>query len=283
MPRPDVLQPSRTASVSAAALGLTNVNLSFGGLRVLRDVSLTLQTGEVLALIGPNGAGKSALLNCIGGIYRPSAGSEIVLAGERIDGLAPHRIARLGIGRTFQGLKLIRERSVLDNILLGWTPQFSFGALGSLAFALRTRREEREARAHAHDMAELCGLTGVLDVPVAELPLGVLRRVDLARALLREPQVLLLDEPASGLSHDERPLIGDMVRIARGRQGLSVLWIEHDLDLVLSQAQRAVVLHHGTVVATDDPSDANGRARLLHAYRKGALNQPNSHSSNPVF
>lgn len=254
---------------SQATLALAGVNLSFGGLHVLRDIALTLHDGEMLALIGPNGAGKSALLNCIGGIYRASHGSEIRLLGARIDTLSPHRIAARGVGRTFQGLKLVRERSVLDNILLGFAPRFSFGAIGSLLFAARTRREEREARERAWAMAELCGLADVLHTPCAQLPLGMLRRVDLARALVREPQVLLLDEPASGLSHDERPLIGEMVRIARSRKGLSVLWIEHDLDLVLSQAQRAIVLHHGSIVATDDPSQPAGRAHLLDAYRRG--------------
>ncbi|WP_258002413.1 ABC transporter ATP-binding protein [Burkholderia sp. WAC0059] len=250
-------------------LRLERVSLSFGGLQVLREVALTLEAGEVLALIGPNGAGKSALLNCIGGLYRPSPGSEIWLRGRRIDALPPHRIARLGVGRTFQGLKLVNDRSVLDNILLGWTPRFSSGALGSLAFAVRTWREEREARLRAREVADLCGLTDVLDVRCADLPLGMLRRVDLARALVGEPQVLLLDEPASGLSHDERPLIGEMVRVARSRKGLSVLWIEHDLDLVLSEAQRAIVLHHGTVVASGDPAMADGRVRLLDGYRTG--------------
>lgn len=269
-----MLRIEKASSDTPNALDLAGVNLSFGGLQVLRDVSLTLRVGEVLALIGPNGAGKSALLNCIGGIYAPSAGSEIRLGGTRIDGLAPHRIARLGVGRTFQGLKLVRERSVLDNILLGATPQFSFNAIGSLIFVARTRREERAAHDRACAMADLCGLSDLLPTSVAGLPLGILRRVDLARALLREPKVLLLDEPASGLSHDERPLIGDMVRIARSLRGLSVLWIEHDLDLVLSQAQRAVVLHHGAVIATDDPQCKSGHARLLHAYRKGAPQVP---------
>ncbi|NPT35158.1 ABC transporter ATP-binding protein [Paraburkholderia xenovorans] len=258
-------------SDASIVLSLQRVNLSFGGLQVLRDVELCLQAGEVLALIGPNGAGKSALLNCITGVYRPAAGSEILLHDTRIDGLAPHRVARLGIGRTFQGLKLLRERTVLDNILLGWTTRFSLGALGSLARPWRARREEREARERAYAMAELCGLAELRDVYCGELPLGVLRRVDLARALLRDPDVLLLDEPASGLSHDERPLIGELVRIACQDAKRSVVWIEHDLDLVLTEAHRAVVLHHGTVVTSDNPAQPSGRARLLTAYRKGRL------------
>ncbi|MDR5836061.1 ATP-binding cassette domain-containing protein [Caballeronia sp. LZ034LL] len=273
----------RNDTQARAALHLEDVNLAFGGLEVLRDVTLNLHEDEVLALIGPNGAGKSALLNCIGGIYTAKPGSTISLGATRIDGLAPHRIAQLGVGRTFQGLKLVRERSVLDNILLGWTPRFSVNALGSLLLPVRVRREEREARERAHAMAELCGLTDVLAAPVADLPLGVLRRVDLARALIREPHILLLDEPASGLSHDERPLIGEMVRIARSRKGLSVLWIEHDLDLVLSQAERAVVLHHGAVAAIDDPQQPSGRARLLDAYRLGAAHaRPGREAPRPA-
>jgi branched-chain amino acid transport system ATP-binding protein len=260
---------NKSSALPAHVLRVRGLNLSFGGLHVLHDVDLTLHESEVLALIGPNGAGKSALLNCVSGIYTPDAGTAISLRDTRLDGLPPHRIARLGIGRTFQGLKLMRERSVLDNILLGWTPRFSFNALGSLVFAARTQREEREALARAHEMAELCGLTDRLHAACADQPLGVLRRTDLARALLCEPQILLLDEPASGLSHEERPLIGEMVRVARSRKGLSVLWIEHDLDLVLSEAERAVVLHHGKVITTDDPRSASGKSRLLNAYKYG--------------
>jgi branched-chain amino acid transport system ATP-binding protein len=260
---------NKSLALPADVLRVRGLNLSFGGLHVLHDVDLTLRESEVLALIGPNGAGKSALLNCVSGIYTPDAGTAISLRDTRLDGLPPHRIARLGIGRTFQGLKLMRERSVLDNILLGWTPRFSFNALGSLVFAARTQREEREAVARAHEMAELCGLTDRLHAACADQPLGVLRRTDLARALLCEPQILLLDEPASGLSHEERPLIGEMVRVARSRKGLSVLWIEHDLDLVLSEAERAVVLHHGKVITTDDPRSASGKNRLLNAYKYG--------------
>lgn len=255
-------------------LRLDHVSLAFGGVQVLRDVSVALRAGEVLALIGPNGAGKSALLNCIMGTYRPEARSEIRLQAQRIDGWPPHRIARLGIGRTFQGLKLLRELSVLENILLGWTPRYTLGALGSLALPWRTRAEEREARRRTFAIAEQCGLQDALDARCGELPLGVLRRVDLARALIRDPAVLLLDEPASGLSHDERPLIGELVQIACRDARRAVVWIEHDLDLVLTQAHRAVVLHHGAVITTDDPATPDGRARLLKAYRQGSVATP---------
>jgi branched-chain amino acid transport system ATP-binding protein len=250
-------------------LALADVSLSFGGARVLNQISLTVAPSEVLALIGPNGAGKSALLNCISGVYRPEPGAEIGLAGTRIDALPPHKIARIGIGRTFQGLNLIPHRSVLDNVLLGWTPRFSLNLFGTLARPWRARREESEARERAIDIIALCGLQRFLEHRCADLPLGILRRVDLARALVGEPKLLLLDEPASGLSHDERPMIGDMVRLALSRKRLAVLWIEHDLDLVFSEAQRAVVLHHGDEVDVGDPRVPSDRARLIGSYKLG--------------
>ncbi len=252
-----------------SVLELRNVTLAFGGVRVLNGVDLDLGAAEVVAVIGPNGAGKSALLNCICGVYRAAAASGIRLDGQRIDGLAPHKIARLGVRRTFQGLNLVPQASVRDNILLGWTACFGLGLFGTLGRPWRALREEAQALERVGEMADLCGLSSLLDTRCAELPLGVLRRVDLARALVGEPRLLLLDEPASGLSHDERPLIGEMVRLARSRAGLSVLWIEHDLDLVLAEAERAVVLHHGELIDEGDPRRASDRVRIVEAYKHG--------------
>jgi branched-chain amino acid transport system ATP-binding protein len=262
----DNRSPPRAAG---PVLELENVSLSFGGVTVLDRISLTVGQSEVLALIGPNGAGKSALLNCISGVYRPQPGARITLAGTRIDHLPPHKIARIGMGRTFQNLNLIPERSVFDNVLLGWTPRFSLNVFGMLARPLRARREEAEARERASEMIALCGLAQIAERRCADLPLGLLRRVDLARALVGEPKLLLLDEPASGLSHDERPLIGEMVRLTLSRKELAVMWIEHDLDLVLSTSQRAIVLHHGDLIDIGDPRVASDRNRLIHSYKSG--------------
>ncbi len=263
MPEPQ--QPSTPGPV----LELNRVSLTFGGVRVLNGVDLAVAPGEVVALIGPNGAGKSALINCVGGVYRAEGASAIRLGGQRIEALPAHAIARRGVMRTFQGLHLVRTLSVLDNIRLGWAARFDLGLAGTLALPWRAIAAEQEARRRAEETAELCGLSGLLATPCSELPLGVLRRVDLARALVSEPRLLLLDEPASGLSHEERPLIGEMVRLARLRAGLSVLWVEHDLDLVLSEAQRAVVLHHGERIAEGDPRLASDRARIVAAYKHG--------------
>lgn len=260
---------SELNQAAAPLLELSGLSLSFGGVAVLRDINLSLPESQVLALIGPNGAGKSALLNCVSGIYRPAPGSRILLAGRRLDALPAYRIATAGVSRTFQGLHLVASLSVLDNILLGLVPRFRSGLAGALLRPLHAIRTERRAIHDAREIASLCRLDGLLEARCRDLPLGVLRRVDLARALVSEPKLLLLDEPASGLSHDERPLIGEMVRVARGRRGLSVLWIEHDLELVLNEAERAVVLHHGELIDTGDPKRAEDRARIIAAYKSG--------------
>lgn len=254
-----------------ALLRLEKLSLSFGGLKVLQDISLTVPQSEVLALIGPNGAGKSALLNCISGVYRAAVGSSISLDGQRLENLPPHRISAAGVSRTFQGLQLASSLSVLDNILLGLVPRFRGGIGAALLRPMHTLHTERQAQDDARDIASQCRLDDLLHVACSELPLGVLRRVDLARALVSRPRLLLLDEPASGLSHDERPLIGEMVKFARSQRGLAVVWIEHDLDLVLNQAERAVVLHHGEFIGEDDPRHPDGRARIVSAYKHGRL------------
>ncbi|MGE8637527.1 MAG: ABC transporter ATP-binding protein [Achromobacter sp.] len=255
--------------MSPPQLELQSVSLAFGGHRVLHDISLQVQPAEVLALIGPNGAGKSALLNCVSGVYRPQPGARIRLAGSRIDGLPPHRIAAAGVARTFQGLHLAPDMTVQDNILLGLSGLRPFRLGRALAWPPAALRAEVQARRDAREIAGLCRLEPLLDTLCGALPLGVLRRVDLARALIGRPKVLLLDEPASGLSHDERPLIGEMVKLALSRQGLAVLWIEHDLELVLSQASRAIVLHHGEQVQSGVPADPAQRTQILAAYKSG--------------
>ncbi len=250
-------------------LDVQNVSLSFGGIVVLNNINLSVRESEVVALIGPNGAGKSAFLNCISGVYPAQRNALISLDGARLDRLPAYRRARAGVSRTFQGLNLISDRSVLDNVLLGWTTHFKLNVLGTLVQPWAALRAERLARERAFEILALCGLQKIWGERCSGLPLGILRRVDLARALIGRPKLLLLDEPASGLSHDERPLIGQMVRLALTREKLAVLWIEHDLDLVFSEARRAIVLHHGEQIDEGNPRDSDERARLIESYRKG--------------
>jgi branched-chain amino acid transport system ATP-binding protein len=250
-------------------LATEDLSLAFGGLSVLRSVSLTVRGGEVLGLIGPNGAGKTAFLNCISGVFRISRAGTISLNGQRIDHLPTARRRRLGIARTFQHAHLVPEMTALENVMLGLASSFSGGLLSFLARPVRSIAEERRFRGLAAEALASCGAADYAAVRAGNLPLGIRRRVDLARALVGEPKLLLLDEPSSGLSHEERELIPELVEIMQNRNGLGVIWIEHDLDLVTTHADRVVVLHHGQVIHDDDLSEPEQRAAAIEAYMKG--------------
>lgn len=252
---------------SNPAISLKNVSLHYGGLDILSQVSFDVQHNEVTGLIGPNGAGKSALLNCITRVYQPEAGSRVsVLEHPDILKVPRHAIARFGLSRTFQSLQLSPGLSVADNIAVGLSSRLRRGAWHSLLAPRGYWRDESRARDEVRRVAGACGVEDVLDKYPLQLPLGVLRRVDLARALISSPSVLLLDEPASGLAREERPLIAELIRVAREQHEVSVIWVEHDLDLVFSHSDRVVVLRSGAVAAIADPSKPEERKALISAY-----------------
>lgn len=247
-----------------------DVSLSFGGLSVLRGISLAVQPGEVVALIGPNGAGKTAFFNCISGVFRASTGSTISLLGKRIEHLPTYSRNALGLTRTFQHAHLVGEMTALENILLGLAPAFSGGLASLLMLPIRSFAEERSLTERAFAMLDLCGAADFAHMQADALPLGIRRRVDLARALVGEPKLLLLDEPSSGLSREERALVPELIDITQTQRSLGIVWIEHDLDLVMSKADRITVLHHGQIIynnAVDGPDD---RASAIHAYMNGS-------------
>jgi branched-chain amino acid transport system ATP-binding protein len=251
---------------------IDNLSLSFGGLRVLHDITLSLRPGETLGLIGPNGAGKSALVNCICGIYSPLPGSKIEFEGASLIARPPHRVAILGITRTFQHIYLIESMSVVDNVMIGASSLFRHGVVGRYLRPYRSARQEGEIRREALATLARCGIADVAERPIAGLPLGIRRRIDLARALIRTPKILLLDEPASGLSSDERVLVRELVAIAQRDSDVAVIWIEHDLELVVSVATRVAVLHHGRIVTEGAPRESDTeRARLIDAYLAGSV------------
>jgi branched-chain amino acid transport system ATP-binding protein len=255
-----------------ARLTISNLSLSFGGLRVLHDIVLTLRPGETLGLIGPNGAGKSALVNCICGIYSPMPGSKIEFEGASLIARPSHRIAALGITRTFQHIQLIESMSVMDNVMIGAASLFRDGVVGRYLRAYSSAQQESQIRRQALATLARCGIAEVAERPVAGLPLGIRRRIDLARALVRMPKVLLLDEPASGLSTGERALVRELIAIAQKDSDVAVIWIEHDLDLVVSVATRIVVLHHGRIVTEGSPRESDTeRSRLIDAYLTGSV------------
>jgi ABC-type branched-subunit amino acid transport system ATPase component len=247
-----------------ALLEVEGLTKHFGGLPALSEVALAAGRGKVTALIGPNGAGKTTLINCLTGVLAPDRGA-IRFDGQELAGLPPHRIARLGIARTFQNLRLFPTLSVLDNVLVGLSGQ----AGDSLAEAFfRTpglRHRERRLMLTALEALDGFGLSARADVPAAALSYGDRKRLDLARAVVSAPKLLLLDEPVAGLNPDETERVGAQIRQLRLR-GLTLILVEHDMDLVMSVSDRVVVLDGGRRIAEGSPEEVRRNPLVLEAY-----------------
>jgi branched-chain amino acid transport system ATP-binding protein len=259
---------------AAAAVGIRDdvrplsveaVTLRFGGITALDDVSFTVAPGTVHALIGPNGAGKSSCFNVISGLYRPTEG-RVRLGDQVVTGLRPHRLAGLGIGRSFQNIALSPTSTVLDNVLLG---RHALTTGGFVAGGLRLPGTRRAERRHAARVEEICAFLGVADLlstPVAALPYGLAKRVDIARAMACEPTVLLLDEPAAGLNASETAEMAVTIRELRDLLGISVLLVEHDMGLVMGIADRVTVLDFGRRIADGPPAQVQQDQAVVQAY-----------------
>jgi ABC-type branched-subunit amino acid transport system ATPase component len=245
-------------------LELRGLCRNFGGLPALSEVTCLLAAGQVTALIGPNGAGKSTLINCATGIDRPDAG-EVWLDGTRITGLPAHRMAGLGVARTFQNLRLFPRLSVLDNVLCGLTVAAGRSLLGALLRPPALRDRERRLRLRALAALDRFGLTERAEWPVAALAYGDRKRVELARAVVGEPRLLLLDEPVAGLNAAETAAVGAEIRQLRA-DGLTILLVEHDMELVMSVADRVVVLDGGRCIAAGTPDEVRRNPLVLEAY-----------------
>ncbi|MFE2813519.1 ABC transporter ATP-binding protein [Streptomyces nigra] len=245
-------------------LAVTDVTVRFAGLTALDAVSFTVAPGSVHALIGPNGAGKSTCFNVLSGLCRPASGT-VRLGDADLTRLAPHRIAALGMARTFQNI-VTTQGTVADNLMLG---RHALSRAGFAASALRlphARREQRDHLARAREIAELTGLDGHFDSPVALLPYGDRKRVEFARALCLEPSVLLLDEPVAGMNATERARAVEVVHTVRAELGLSVVLVEHDMGLVMRLADEVTVLDFGRVIAHGTPDEVRGDPEVLRAY-----------------
>lgn len=245
-------------------LTLTHVSRSFGGLQALHNVDLSVPEGRIVGLIGPNGAGKTTLINLISGLDHPTSG-QIILRDHDITRSAPHRIARLGIARTYQNIRLFGEMTALDNLLIAQHTQGIATAVESLFFAPRYRGEERRLRDHAHALLTRFGLESSTDALAANLPYGDQRRLEMARALATAPRLLLLDEPTAGMNPVETQLLGEQILRLRD-EGLAVLVIEHDMALIHQVCDEIYVLNFGQIIAHGTPDAVRQNPDVIAAY-----------------
>jgi len=246
-------------------LRIEALSISFGGIKALDRVHLRVEQGQVHAIIGPNGAGKTSLFNCLSGIYRPSEG-KIIFRGQDITGLPPCQVAQRGIARTFQNIELSPSMTVLDNILLGRHLRNKTGILSRICFTPAVRRQEIQDRQKAEEMIEFLELQPWRWAPAASLPHGIRKKVELARALVMEPELLLLDEPSAGMNLEEREDLIFWIRDIQEEMNITILLVEHALQMVMEVSEHITVLDFGKVIASGPPGEIQQNPEVIRAY-----------------
>lgn len=249
---------------------VSHVTLRFGGVVSLNDVSLFQRRGEILAVIGPNGAGKTSLFNSLTGVYQPQEGT-ITFQGRDakpvgLIGKKAHRVSALGVARTFQASRMFSALTAFENVKIGAESHRGIGVVGAMVKGPRTRRAERASDAKTIELLQFVGLSERANVISASLSYGDRRRLEIARGLATNPQVLLLDEPAAGTNPAEKNQLTDLIRKVRNEMGVSILLIEHDMKLVMSLAERLYVLNFGSVIAEGTPEEIRANASVVEAY-----------------
>ena len=250
---------------SPPLLDVRDITMRFGGIVALDGVSFDMAAGQIVGLIGPNGAGKTTLFNCLSRLYTPDHG-DLLFHGVSILHATPHGIASLGVGRTFQNLALFPTMTVLDNVMVGGHGRTRSDFLSNALRLPWVRREEGVMRDAALELIAFLDLEAVSDHPAAGLPFGTLKRVELARALAGRPRLLMLDEPAGGLNHEEVAALGEIIRAVRDQRGVTVLLVEHHMSLVMQVSDKVVVLDFGRKIAEGQPAEIQRNPDVIRAY-----------------
>ena len=246
-------------------LSLRNVVKRFGGITASNNISIHVPQGSVYGIIGPNGAGKTTLFNMITGVYDTTDG-EIVFCGEKINGLPTHIIAQKGIARTFQNIRLFDDLSVYDNLLTACQKNITYSLLGGFLRTPNCRRQEAAARAECDALLEEMNLTAQSRQKASNLPYGMQRKLEIARALATHPKLLLLDEPAAGMNEEESIQLSDFIRSIRDSRDLTIVIIDHHMDVIMNICDRVSVLNFGTLLADGDPSEIQNNPEVIATY-----------------
>ena len=252
-------------AILSKVISLKNVNLKFGGVQALKDVSFDIEENSLFAIIGPNGAGKTSILNCINGIYKSTSGS-INIFDKDIVNLQPDEIANMGVSRTFQNIELFENMTTLDNILIGAHRHVNYGPIRSLLFSKKARYEEEKARQITENVIDFLEIEEYRYSYILSLPYGIQKRIELARALAMEPKVLLLDEPAAGMNNEETEDIARFILDIHEELGVTVILIDHDMNMVMDIATEVVVMDFGEKLFQGNPKDAAKDQKVIDAY-----------------
>jgi len=246
-------------------LQVEKMSHDFGGLRAVNKYDLEIKAGQIRGLIGPNGAGKTTIFNLITGIYKPTEG-DIYLDGKNITGLQPHRIASMGLGRTFQNLQLWRHMTVLEHVKMACYSKITYGLIGAFFGTSKRHKEEAEIELKAYDLLKIVGVDHLADQVVTNLPYGDQRRVEMARALATEPKILFLDEPTAGMNPEELIQMMEIIRHVHGKMGLAIFLIEHRLKMVMELCEIIQTLDFGQVIAEGTPEEIQNDPKVIDAY-----------------
>ena len=256
---------AQLAQGASPLLAVRDVSVVFGGIVALNGVSFDMHKGQILGLIGPNGAGKTTLFNCLSRLYQPSSG-DILMEGASILSRPPHRIAEIGIGRTFQNVALFPNLSVMDNVRVGAHAKTSSDIISDSLRLAWVRRSETGINRKVQEILAYLGLEDVAHTIVSGLPFGTQKRVELARALAADPKILLLDEPAGGLNHTEIHGLGELIKRIRDERNMTVLLVEHHMSMVMSICDKVVALDFGKKIAEGTPAQVQNNDDVIRAY-----------------